>query len=299
LGRLAAEVRDPALTGFSQKHDYLIAIDSDGTVFDTMEIKHKECFIPNTIRYWELQPIAKYARAAAEFVNLYSKWRGINRWPALIKTFDLLADWSAVHERGVELPDIGSIREWVANETTLANHRLRMLIAEAGDPILKRGLEWSEAVDVAVAATVRHVPPFRLVRESLQRASEWADILVSSVMPTEGLVREWNEHDLARYTTLLAGQDRGGKAEQIRAASAGYDRGRVIMIGDAPADRKAARANDALFYPIRPGYEESSWECFLTEAAGKFHCGDYNVEYQARLNAAFDALLPGTPPWKS
>ena len=26
-----------------------VGIDSDGCAFDTMEVKHKECFIPNTI----------------------------------------------------------------------------------------------------------------------------------------------------------------------------------------------------------------------------------------------------------
>ena len=47
---------------------FLIAIDSDGCAFDSMEIKHKECFIPNIVKYWNLQPISKYARRAAEFV---------------------------------------------------------------------------------------------------------------------------------------------------------------------------------------------------------------------------------------
>ena len=46
-----------------------------------MELKHKECFIPNTINYWGLQGVSKYAREAAEFVNLYSKSRGVNRFP--------------------------------------------------------------------------------------------------------------------------------------------------------------------------------------------------------------------------
>jgi len=69
---------------------FFIGIDSDGCAFDTMEVKHKECFIPNIINYWDLQPVSKYAREAAEFVNLYSKWRGINRWPALVMVFDLL-----------------------------------------------------------------------------------------------------------------------------------------------------------------------------------------------------------------
>ena len=66
---------------FTPKHDYLVGIDSDGCAFDTMELKHKECFIPNTINYWGLQGVSSYAREAAEFVNLYSKSRGINRFP--------------------------------------------------------------------------------------------------------------------------------------------------------------------------------------------------------------------------
>ena len=39
------------LKAHSPKHRFLIAIDSDGCAFDTMEIKQKECFIPNTIKY--------------------------------------------------------------------------------------------------------------------------------------------------------------------------------------------------------------------------------------------------------
>ena len=36
---------------FEPQHTYLVGIDSDGCAFDTMELKHKECFIPNTINY--------------------------------------------------------------------------------------------------------------------------------------------------------------------------------------------------------------------------------------------------------
>ena len=73
---------------FTPKHDYLVGIDSDGCAFDTMELKHKECFIPNIINYWGLQGVSKYAREAAEFVNLYSKSRGINRFPALVEALE-------------------------------------------------------------------------------------------------------------------------------------------------------------------------------------------------------------------
>jgi hypothetical protein len=98
------------------EHEFFIGIDSDGCAFDTMEIKHKECFCPNTIKYWDLQPVSKYAREAAEFVNLYSKWRGINRWPALVMVFDLLRERAEVQTRGAKIPEAPRLREFMAAE---------------------------------------------------------------------------------------------------------------------------------------------------------------------------------------
>ena len=89
-----------ALASVQKKHDFLIAIDSDGCAFDSMEIKHKECFIPNFINYFHLQPISKYAREAAEFTNLYSKTRGANRFPAYLLALDLLEQRKEVQARG-------------------------------------------------------------------------------------------------------------------------------------------------------------------------------------------------------
>ena len=88
---------------YTRQHKFVVGIDSDGCAFDTMEIKHKECFIPNTIFHYNLQPISKYAREAAEFVNLYSKSRGINRFPALIETLQWLQKRPEVKARGVEI----------------------------------------------------------------------------------------------------------------------------------------------------------------------------------------------------
>lgn len=97
------------LIEFKKESDFLVCIDSDGCAFDTMEIKHKECFIPNTINEWGLQAISKYLRETAEFVNLYSRWRGINRYPALVKVFDLLEERDEVKQREFNLPDISSL----------------------------------------------------------------------------------------------------------------------------------------------------------------------------------------------
>ena len=76
---------DPAqaLKDFTPSREYFVGIDSDGCIFDSMEIKHKECFTPMFIKYFELQAVSKYAREVWDFVNLYSKTRGANRFPAL------------------------------------------------------------------------------------------------------------------------------------------------------------------------------------------------------------------------
>ncbi|MFQ6617193.1 MAG: HAD family hydrolase [Fidelibacterota bacterium] len=279
-------------------HDFLIAIDSDGCAFDTMEIKHKECFIPNIIKHWGLQPISKYTRMAAEFVNLYSKWRGMNRFPALIKVFDLLREWPEVKKRHADIPLVQPLREWIEQETQLSNVTLKIEVEKTGDPVLIQALKWSEAVNAAVADMVYGIPPFPYVRDSLEKISRWADIIVCSATPGEALQREWEEHDIAKYTRVIAGQEMGSKSEHIHLVSDGkYPENNVLMLGDAPGDLKAAKANEALFFPINPGQEEKSWEFFFKEGANRFLNGQYTEEYEAKLITEFEKLLPDKPPW--
>jgi len=256
-------VANPAqeLIDLKKGKEFLICIDSDGCAFDTMEIKHKECFIPNTINEWGLQAVSKYAREAAEFVNLYSKWRGVNRFPALINVIDLLEDRDEVIRRGFKVPDIGSLRKWAETETKLGNPALEKAVNDTNDAVLKRTLEWSESVNETIAKMVHGVPPFPYVRESLKMMAKSADIIVVSATPNEALVREWEEHDIAKYVKVIAGQEMGTKKESIGYAKTNrYEDDHILMIGDAPGDLKAARANNAFFYPINPGDEDTSWK---------------------------------------
>jgi phosphoglycolate phosphatase-like HAD superfamily hydrolase len=287
------------LRNFQPKHPFLVGIDSDGCAFDTMEVKHKECFIPNTINEWGLQAVSKYAREAAEFVNLYSKWRGINRFPALLYTFDLLAERPEVVQRGVTIPPVPHLRQWVKTETKLANPALDAAVQATGHADLAQTLRWSKAVNQAVEKIVHGVPPFPLVRESLQRLAEVADIVVVSATPGEALAREWQEHEIARYAAVIAGQEAGTKKQLIGWANAGrYAPNRVLMVGDAPGDLDAARANSARFYPINPGNEDASWQRFCREAIDQFLGGTYAGAYEESLIAEFERYLPEEPPWK-
>lgn len=290
-----------ALKNHKPSHEFLVAIDSDGCAFDTMEVKHKECFIPNIIKYWDLQPISKYARAAAEFVNLYSKWRGINRFPALVMTFDLLSEWDKVQQRGWISPDIPNLRKWVETETKMGNPVLAKYCEEHDQADMHRTLAWSKAVNVSVGEIVKEgLPPFPFVRECLQKAQSKADMLVCSQTPTEALQREWEEQGIAQYVFAIAGQEMGTKTEHINFASEGrYKHTNILMIGDAPGDMKAARGNNALFFPINPGEEETSWQRLYEEGLDRFFNGTYAGDYEVGLIKDFEKFLPDTPPWKS
>lgn len=288
------------LRDFRKTQEFFIGIDSDGCAFDSMEVKHKECFIPCMVQYFGLAAISKYAREAWEFVNLYSQWRGVNRFPALTTTLDVLADRPEVARRGFHLPELAGLRSWIARESKLANGTLKADVAATGDPDLTLTLAWSEAVNRMVGDVVRNVPPFPFVREALESMAGKADVMVVSATPAEALEREWKEHDLDRHVALIAGQELGSKKEHLALATGGrYEPSRVLMVGDAPGDRKAAEANGVLFYPIDPGYEDESWRRFYEEALPRFYAGTYAGEYMAEQVARFEALLPERPPWKT
>jgi len=285
------------MVAFTPKHDFLVGIDSDGCVFDTMEIKHKECFIPNTINCYDLQGVSKYAREAAEFVNLYSKSRGINRFPALIETLEWLARRPDVAARGVKITVPQSLVEWAKRETKLGNPALAAAVAAApNDAELKRALDWSEAVNETVERFVRNVPPFPFVRESFEKLSGKADMLVVSATPNDALEREWEEHDLRKFVAAVCGQESGTKKETL-AAAAQFKPDHTLMIGDAPGDHRAATANSALFFPINPGAEEASWKRFFEEGVDRFLSGTFAGAYQEELLKEFDTYLPEQPPW--
>lgn len=277
-----------------------VGIDSDGCIFPTMEIKQKQCFHSLIISTWQLQPIEAALRQTAEFVNLYSIHRGQNRFVCLLTLFDLLRHHPDVRRAGFQLPSTRALREFCESGLPLGNPALEQRVAETRDPELKLLLDWSLAVNESVARTVKNIKPFRWVLESLEAIRTHSDAICVSQTPTEALVREWEEHDLLKYVSVIAGQELGTKAEHLTLATSGRTPpDRVLMIGDAPGDLKAATAVGAHFFPINPGHEEASWECFHREAYPRFLDGRYDKAYEDALVKQFKTLLPERPPWET
>ncbi len=288
-----------SLIALKPEKAFFIGIDSDGCAFDTMEIKHKECFCPAFINHFELQAVSKYARETWEFVNLYSRTRGTNRFKALKKSLELLKERNAVKTRKVVIPEMKSLARWIATETKLGNPSLKTAYEKTGDPELGLLYRWSIDVNNTVEKIVRNVAPFPYVRESLEKIRDTADAVVVSQSTVEALNREWTEHEIDRFVNFIAGQEIGTKTEHIRfAAGNKYEPDKILMIGDAPGDLKAAKDNGALYFPIVPGQEEKSWERFYSEGLEHFISGNFAGDYESSLIENFFTHLPENPPWR-
>jgi phosphoglycolate phosphatase-like HAD superfamily hydrolase len=293
------------LKDFKPKKKFFVGIDSDGCAFDTMGIKQRECFCPWMIGYFGLQPVAQAARECKEFADLFSKTRGSNRHKTLkLILADLLPSHPMVKARNFKVPQFPHYYAWVDNpKSVLSNEGLKKAIAESTIPEAKRELElalaWSERVNWAIGEIVKAMPPFPYVRESLEKIRPLADVIVVSATPGEALIREWQEHNIAKYTDIIAGQEMGTKAQHLEYTAKGkYEKDHILMVGDAIGDMKAAKTNDALFYPVNPGNEVESWKRFYSEAFDRFIKGKFAGSYEQKLIAEFDKCLPEKPPWQ-
>lgn len=279
--------------------EFFIGIDSDGCAFDTMEIKQKECFCPNFIKYYGLQPVSKYARETWEFVNLYSTNRGCNRFIAVVETMKLMAERADVRKRNFVVPSPSPILEWTKKETKLGNPALKKYASEINDPFITKTLEWSLKVNEDIEKMVFGITPFPFVKESLEKIKPFADIMVVSQTPFEALKREWEENKIEHYLRMIAGQEHGTKTEHLRYGATGkYSDEKILMIGDANGDLKAARSNGVLFFPVNPGKEEESWEKLYNEGLDRFFAGTYKGSYEDNLIKEFESYLPEHPGWK-
>ena len=289
------------LTGMKRTKNYLVCIDSDGCLLDNMELKHKECFCPAVVNVWNLQGASKYVREVHEWVNLYSRSRGWNRFPAVVRTLELSYARPELRERGYVMPDLNPLKKWI-EETPILSAVAIDEYAKANpdcDPILLQAAKWSREVDANIAHIVRNILPFPYVKEAILKLREFADVVVVSATPHDALVRELTAVGIAPLMTAIAGQELGTKSQCIAKAKAhGYEADHVLKIGDAPSDYKAAQDNGVLFNPIVAGKERDSWKNVLDVSSEKFRAGSFKGQYQEQILGDFFSALAEKPHWK-
>jgi len=274
------------LVRLKPKHDVLVAIDSDGCVFDSMTSKQR-IFHTGIIKFWGLEAVEPTFRQVAEWTALYSPWRGLNRFELLLRIFQNMET----------PPDFRSLESFVKSGVPLSADELAKRIEKTGDPALKRVLEWSRAVSKEIAA-VPEMPVFDEVFQTLEKIRTMADSIVVSQTQEEALVHEWRNAGLEKFVDVIAGAELGSKIESLGTAMRGrYLPERTVMLGDAPGDLETARATGALFFPIIPGAENASWIELREEGLARLLNGTFAGTYQKGLIDRFNAVLSETPPW--
>ncbi len=274
---------------FPEQKDYFVGVDSDGCAFDTMELKHRQVFIPQAIESLDLHDIDDEYRKVAESVNLYSRSRGANRFEALALCLDRLRLNRSLVKR---VPDPDPIWAFVRSGQPLSNDSFAEYVETHDTDLMRRVLHWSSESNRRIAETVVDNPPFSGVREMLSDAHDFANTMIVSATPGAALRQEWGAAQLLADVDVIAGQEAGSKKTQLASAmETGFETDKALMVGDAPGDHAAADANGILFFPIVPGHEVNSWLELRAEGLARLREGRFRGSYQdGLLQAYYDAL---------
>ena len=277
-----------ALTDFVKKREFLVCMDSDGCVMDTVRIKHCNVFCPELIRVFSLDEYADMITVAWKEINITGITRGIPRFESVVQIFDRLRN------RGIEVPGSEDIAAWVRTASELSTASLQQEMLRTGSLALRKLQEWNNACNRRIQALEPTFEPFPGVETSLRQLHAVADVAVVSAANESAIESEWTRYGLSRHADVIFGQEVGSKANSIAVMLAcGYESRKVMMVGDAMGDAQAAAANGVAFVPILPGKEAESWRRLQEEALPKLLHGTFSPAYQAELLAALRSALHG------
>ena len=277
---------------FEKKHDYLVCVDSDGCVMDTMNCKHFHCFGPCMVTEWGLEEWKEEILDRWNVINLFSMTRGINRFKGLAMALE------EINERYMPITGIAALQQWVDTAPALSNDAVAKAEAETVEPgarmVFEKALSWSKAVNAAIVELDEKLKvPYEGAKEGLAAAHAFADVAMVSSANRDAVEEEWGKFGLLQHTDIVLAQDIGSKAACIAAMlKFGYDVDKVVMVGDAPGDCDAAQKNGVHYYPILVNHEKESWDEAVAVAFGKLQSGEY-AQYGAQKRDEFLRNLGG------
>lgn len=277
---------------FERKHAYLVCVDSDGCVMDTMNCKHVSCFGPCMVAEWGLEQWKDEILARWNEINLFSMTRGINRFKGLAMAL------KEIDGKYTRITGVDALVHWAETAPALSNEGVAKAAAEAVDAdtkeVLLKALSWSKAVNTAIEELPEEQKvPYAGAEEGLAAAHTFADVAMVSSANRDAVEEEWRKFGLLEHTDIVLTQDVGSKSACIKGMlKFGYDPDKVVMVGDAPGDCDAAEKNGVYYYPILVNHEKESWDEAVAVAFGKLRSGDY-AEYGAEMKQKFLRNLGG------
>ncbi len=260
---------------FERKHDYLVCVDSDGCVMDTMNCKHFRCFGPCMVDEWGLDAWREEILKRWNEINLFSMTRGINRGKGRAMAL------GESDQQYTPITGIAALQHWADTAPALSNDAVAAAGEAAADPdakqVFQKALSWSKAVNASIGTLPEELKvPYAGAKEGLAAAHTFADVAMVSSANRDAVEEEWGKFGLLEHTDIVLAQDVGSKAACIaRMLQFGYDPDKVLMVGDAPGDCDAAEKNGVRYYPILVNHEKESWDEAVAVGFDQFRSGDY------------------------
>lgn len=269
------------LDEFKPKKKFLICIDSDGCVMDTMDIKHIKCFGPCMIKEWNLEAKQDKILKRWNEINLYSGTRGINRFKGLALAL------KEIDTQDYPIFGINELVNWTLSAKELSNQAVEKMIPQ--NLIFEKVLNWSKEVNRAITELPEEEKkPFPNALDTIKELHEEADIVIVSSANAEAVKEEWEKYGFMPYVDCMCAQDVGTKAYCIsRLIEKGYPKNQILMCGDAPGDLEAAEKNGVQFFPIQVKKEAQSWIDLKNDGAKRLFAKNYEGEYANTMKLAF------------
>lgn len=285
------------LKEFKKKHSFFVGIDSDGTIFNSMKLKHESFYLKPLIKIFNLEKLSAEVKEIWYHINIFSSNRGINRFKALVKTFEYLSKFD-----GVRIPDLNGLKKWIKISSELSDESLsefinfRNLVDKNADE--EKVLTWSREINNSIKMSKIDIAPFEGAKKALRYLYSHADIIVISNTPLASLNRDWEKSGLKKYISLIGGQETGTKFQMLNIATRNkYEKKNIMVIGDSLSDYRSAKLNNSYFFPIIPGSEAKSWEQFLNKGLNLFFNGNFKKNYEKKLIERFKSQFEISPTW--
>lgn len=271
-----------SLVDYVKNNDYLVAIDSDGCVFDNMTVKHQKFFFPVLLETFNMEDADGSKAALWNKINLDYPTRGINRFEGLKMFFESFKPTE----------DMTAFLKLFESENGLSNDLIQKEINVSSDPLLTKVLTWSTNLNAKIKAELGTMKPFDGVVSAIEKIVKVADIVVVSSANHEAVSNEWDEAGLLPYVQFVSSQDIGPKADVLKILqSKGYENSKMLMVGDAYGDYNAAKSIGAHFYQITYKCEAQSWAQLSESVINDFLNNNYQYNGPELLDVAINDAL--------
>ena len=268
----------------------LIALDSDGCVYDTMEAKCCLYTVPEVLRHWRLDDVRQEVEAFYRTYSLTGVTRGANRFLTLHALFRHLLEAAPPERYGLE--HMGLFLQMVERGEHLSLPAFEQAYAVTGDMGLKQLIDWAKDVNARVKAGAPDIQTFPLVEESMKKIKRHANLAVVSTASILTLEREWQNYGFIRYPDAILGHEYGDKWDMIsRLLAQGFSSDDCLMVGDSFWDYRGSRVCGVRFYPIIAGNEAESWHTLYDTVLDAFFDNAYSREMEDGYLRRFQSTL--------